>query len=59
MNKDFQNFVVAVTDTISHNAKKSGSQDVEAILSLKVAGNNNEKNLTVKDALGDVVSTIR
>jgi hypothetical protein len=58
MNKDFQNFVVSVSNTISDNSTQSGVKQVDDILNLKVSGEN-PKSITIKDALGDIVSAIR
>jgi hypothetical protein len=58
MNKDFQDFVVSVSNTISNNSTQSGVKQIDDILSLKVSGEN-PKNITIKDALGDIVSAIR
>lgn len=58
MNKDFQNFLVTVSATITEKYKASpGPISVEELLSTGIAGGDTSK--TVQDSLNDLISIIR
>lgn len=55
MNKDFQSFVVLVSNTIKERCSQPGPVSVTDLLKEKVAGGSG----TLQDALGDIISSIR
>ena len=55
MNKDFQAFVVRVSETIRESSNQPGPVPVEELMKKNVANGTG----TLQDALGDIISSIR
>ena len=55
LNKDFHNFVSLVSTTVSEQLNKEGAVSISDLMNLQPKGTTH----TMKDALGDIISSIR
>ncbi len=55
LNKDFHNFVSLVSTTVSEQLNKEGVVSISDLMNLQPKGTTH----TMKDALGDIISSIR